>query len=90
MVTPISKLVTVDRVRGCADWLKAIKAATGAEDGVSPSQHILITLNESGVTDNQNKLKLFLEESTTYSGSLHLPFREALPLGTISSLRQSI
>lgn len=35
---PISKLVTVDRVTGYADWLKSIKAAAGAEDRVSPSQ----------------------------------------------------
>lgn len=37
------------KVTGYADWLKSIKAATGAKDGVSPSQHTLIRMNESGV-----------------------------------------
>lgn len=51
------------RVTGYTDWLKSIKAATGAEDEVSPSQHTLIRLNKSGVMSKTNFGTLFQVEN---------------------------
>lgn len=61
LVMPITS--PCGKVTGYADWLKSFKAASGAEDGVSPSQHTLIRMNESRVMFKTNFGKLFQVEN---------------------------